>query len=510
MTFTAGRSHWKSNRCSAPATARPARRLLGCVAATVLLVSAGLQAEMDRASVVKVTVTRRSPDPAQPWTKMPPMDLSGSGAVIEGNRILTNAHVVNYASQVYVQPFQSSDKVTAKVEVIAPEMDLAVLSIEDPKFFESRPPLKFAEKLPHIKDTVNVYGYPVGGSELSVTEGIVSRIDFSSYLAGGGGLLIQVDAALNPGNSGGPAISNDEIVGLVFSRMEAENIGYLIPVEEIRTFLADAADGKYEGKPQMFDSFQTVENDALRAKLGLPAGIGGAMVQEPGSKDKDYPLKKWDVITQIGEHEISPDGKLTVGEVRLSFRYWVDKLAKDGKLPLTIVRDGRSMEVELPVSPEANSVLPSLKTTYPRYFVFGPLVFSAATQEYLGRFGEKGLGAFVFRGNPLAARLRDTVDFEGEELVVVAARMFPHRITKDYSDPVTSVVDKVNGIQVKNLRHLAEILRDSKETFDVFEFAGAAESLVFRHEEMKNTTEEILSDNGIRYQCSEDLRDLFE
>lgn len=329
------------------------------------------EAGMNRASVVKVTATRRMPAPSQPWTKAPPQDIAGSGVVIEGNRILTNAHVVNYANQVYVQPYQSSDKVAAKIVVVSPEMDLAVLKVDDPKFFESRPALPFAEKLPQIKDSVNVYGYPVGGSELSVTEGIVSRIDFAPYDAGSAGLRIQVDAALNPGNSGGPAVSQNKIVGLVFSRMEAENIGYLIPVEEIQRFLADIEDGKYDGKPQMFDEYQTAENEALRAKLQLEEVVGGAVVQMIGSKDKDYPLKRWDVISRIGNREIGPDGKVQSGEVRLDFPYYVTKLAQGGRVPLTVIRDGKKMELDLPVKHEKEFVIKFLKTSYPRSLLSG-------------------------------------------------------------------------------------------------------------------------------------------
>ena len=121
----------------------------------------------------------------------------------------------------------------------------------------------------------------------------MSRIEFSPYYHFVMGLRVQIDAALNPGNSGGPAFSKGRLVGLVFSHIPtAQNIGYLIPVEEIRMFLDDLADGTYNGKPQILDLLQTVENDALRAKLGLPKGTGGLMVTEPYRNDGGYPLKE--------------------------------------------------------------------------------------------------------------------------------------------------------------------------------------------------------------------------
>ena len=167
--------------------------------------------------------------------------------------------MVKYASQIYVQPNQSASYIPARVEAMTPGMDLAVLKLDDESFFEKRGALPFAQELPRVKDNVNVYGYPTGGTELSVTQGIVSRIEYTDYYYQATGLRIQVDAALNFGNSGGPAVSDGKLVGLVFSLIQnAQNIGYLIPVEEIQLFLNDIADGVYNGKPQMFDLVQNV------------------------------------------------------------------------------------------------------------------------------------------------------------------------------------------------------------------------------------------------------------
>ncbi|HEY5227868.1 MAG TPA: serine protease, partial [Opitutaceae bacterium] len=175
-------------------------------------------------SVVKVFSTARSPDVFRPWTKQPPSDFTGSGVVIEGKRILTNAHVVQYTSQVQIQANQAGDKITATVEYISPGIDLAVLKLDDESFFDTHPPLKRAGTLPSIKDAVLVYGYPTGGSSLSITKGIVSRIEFTFYNYPVSGLRIQLDAAINPGNSGGPALVDDKMVGLTFSHLGgAEN-----------------------------------------------------------------------------------------------------------------------------------------------------------------------------------------------------------------------------------------------------------------------------------------------
>jgi S1-C subfamily serine protease len=170
-------------------------------------------------SVVKVFSTVRAPDPFRPWTKQEPKEISGSGAIIRGKRILTNAHVVLYASEVQVQANQAGDRVSATVEAIAPGIDLAILKVDDESMFNSRPPLAFRNSLPDAKDAVMVYGYPTGGTSLSITKGIISRIEFNGYTPSVAGLRIQIDAAINPGNSGGPAFVGNEMVGLAFSRL---------------------------------------------------------------------------------------------------------------------------------------------------------------------------------------------------------------------------------------------------------------------------------------------------
>ncbi|HEY7167009.1 MAG TPA: trypsin-like peptidase domain-containing protein [Candidatus Binatia bacterium] len=466
--------------------------------------------------VVKIHAVHHTPDLLRPWSKNSPQHVKGSGVVIDGKRILTNAHVVRYASQIYVQPNQSADLISARVESMTPSMDLAVLKLDDESFFNNRGTMPFADELPRVKDSINVYGYPTGGTELSVTQGIVSRIEYTDYYYQASGLRIQVDAALNFGNSGGPAVSNGKLVGLVFSLIQnAQNIGYLIPVEEIRLFLADIADGVYDGKPQMYDLVQTVENDALRQRLGLPKGVNGVMVAEPYRKTPDYPLKEWDVITKIGDAPIDADGKVAVRyDLRVSASYLVQKNAKNGFIPLTIFRNGTEMNIQLPVQAQRDLVIPYLLAKNPRYFILGPLVFSQTTQDYLERLGNQRPTTLGDRPSPLITRRFDKPAFDGEELVVVSSPAFPHGITKGYDDPNRAVVSAVNGTPVKNLKHLVELIRDCEEPQITLKFANSGvlthETMVFNRKELLESTAKILEENGIRYPYSADLRAIWE
>jgi S1-C subfamily serine protease len=465
-------------------------------------------------SVVKIFATMRYPDLFKPWTKQAPQEVTGSGVVIEGRRILTNAHVVLYASQVQVQANQAGDKLSATVVAVAPGIDLAVLKLDDEAFFDTHAPLARASLLPEIKDAVMAYGFPTGGTSLSITKGIVSRIEFMPYNFPTSGLRIQIDAAINPGNSGGPAIAGDKMIGLAFSHLSnAQNIGYIIPNEEIELFLQDIAKGPYKGKPAMFDELQTLENPALRAYLKLDKSVEGMVVHEPYEDEPAYPLKEWDVITKIGDTGIDDQGMIRIGaNLRVRFQYRIQQIAKNGKVPLTLVRGGRELTVELPVAPDRPSLIFDLNGGYPSYFVFGPLVFSSATQQFLGTFnGNANLIVMLSAvRSPLSVRLGDKPSFPGEDLVIISSPFFPHKLAKGYGQHVANVAKSVNGITVRNLRHLVELLRDSKDEFITLEFdRRGAEALVFPRQEMLAATDEIMNDNGVRAQGTPDMLEVW-
>jgi S1-C subfamily serine protease len=451
-------------------------------------------------SVVKVFPTLRYPNPVKPWMSSPPAEVFGSGTVIDGNRILTNAHLALYATEVQVQPRRGGNKVEAKVEMVAHDMDLAILSVKDPKFFEQCPPLPRTSKLPKVQDNVVVYGYPVGGNDLAVTKGVVSRIDFSIYPQGGHGLLVQVSAAINPGNSGGPALVGDKMIGVVFSRLrEQQNIGYIIPNEEIDLFLDGQRAGKYAGKvvETANTTYQRCDNKGLRDFLKLDDNTHGLLIVPPRQRPAGYPFQEFDLLTKVGPYDLDNEGMVQLpDDLHVSFYAVIHKLVKDYAVPVTIIRKGQRIETAMPVSNANNRLIRDLRGSKPAYFIHGPLVFSPATLEGFSMYAR--MRPDLSPQSPLFLRSGDETRFPGEELVVVTSPLFQHKISKGYGEVLGQVVSEVNGTQVKNLKHLVALLRDCKDEFLTFRFADpGAEVLVFRRDEMEKVTEEILEDNGI-------------
>jgi S1-C subfamily serine protease len=429
------------------------------------------------------------------------VELAGTGTIIEDKRILTNAHLVLYATDIQIQPRRGGSKIEAKVDMLAPDMDLALLSIKDHKFFDKHASLQRTKKLPRVQDNVAVYGFPIGGNDLSVTKGVVSRIEYGAFYQQSYGLVIQVSAAVNPGNSGGPVLVDNRMIGLVMSRFtEGENIGYVIPNEEIDQFLEDIKDGRYDGKPKDTAGtlFSSLENPALRSFLKIDEADRGVLVAPPARRPAGYPFQEFDILTKVGPYEIDNEGMIQLpDDLRLSFFSAINRECKNGRVPITIIRQGKRLEATLPVGTRDDRVIRDYRGEKPSYFIYGPLVFSPARGDAIAMYTRMRPDLYA-SNSPLYSRFADLADFPGEELVVVTSPMFKHKIAKGYGDAVGQCVRDINGIKIKNLTHLVEILRDCKEEYLRFRFEErGAELLVFRRAEIDRATEEILEENGI-------------
>ena len=473
-------------------------------------------------SIVRIHTTIRAPNIFTPWNPSNPQNATGTGVIIEWQGepyILTNAHVVAYASRMYVQGHQDAARIRADVVAYAADMDLALLRISDADdratFFETRPTLPLAENLPQAGTSVTAKGYPSGGTDLSTTGGIIFRIDVTNYNYGAIGLRIQVDAAINPGNSGGPAIVDDKIAGLVFAGItNADNIGFVIPCTEIQRFLTDAADGTYDGKRAFpnIGSMQTLENEDLRHYLNLTNDQTGLLVDPSATLPEVCNLQHWDIITHIAGHNIDNEGQCQItDDIRGSFAHFIDVLGtEDDTIELGIIRNGESMNIIIDIHDDTPRLLPQLQPTNdePRYVVWGPLAFSQATQDLATNQATQYYLAQTASNSPLITRFNDAPAFDGEELIVGCHPLLDHAINEGYGDVTLQCLSRINGTEVRNLEHLIEIIHTIEDDTLIFEFEENSETLIYDRETFIEAGEKILEDNSIRYTTSKDLRHL--
>ncbi|MBI5201439.1 MAG: trypsin-like peptidase domain-containing protein [Elusimicrobia bacterium] len=415
-------------------------------------------------SVVRIFTVFRKPDFYQPWQMAAQDSASGSGCVIAGNRILTNAHVVS--DQVFVQARRAGDsaRYTARVEYVAHDSELAVLKVDDPAFYKETVPLELGE-LPEQRDGVEVYGFPEGGDDLSVTKGVVSRIEVTPYTHSDRELLtIQTDAAINPGNSGGPMIMDGALVGVSFQMdVEAQNVGYAVPVPVIRRFLRDIEDGRYDGIPELGVRFQALENSALREWLGVKPGQSGVRISTVAFGSSAYGVVlPGDVLSSIDGVKISDDGTIPFRRSeRVLFSHAVFAHQKGDKAKLGLIRGGSPLTVEVSLAPSDGLVPGPTYGSRPRYYVYAGLVFTPLTRNYVDNWEWDDVPTtfktYLEFGLPSAERRER----------IVLAHVLPHAANAGYHEFRGIIIDEVNGRPIGSIEDLIEAFRHPEGKFHV-------------------------------------------
>lgn len=305
-------------------------------------------------SVFKIFTESSSPNHILPWQMTPLSTNLGSGFAISDQRILTNAHVVDGAKYVMIRKIGSVLKYHAEVKAFSREADLAVLTVSDPDFWNDITPLPFGN-IPSMQDSVIVVGYPMAGDNLSVTKGVVSRVEPQQYVYGSVQLLaIQIDAAINPGNSGGPSIMDGKVVGVAFQALrDASNIGWIIPVPIIKHFLEDSE--RNNDSPKGFCSLGITAQDTDNAHLKSYLRMGENFQKSQSSGiiiNKVHPLgtckdalQKHDILLEIDGHSIACDGTVHFRKhERIGFQYIISKKYQHDICKLKILRDGAEVE----------------------------------------------------------------------------------------------------------------------------------------------------------------------
>ncbi len=457
-------------------------------------------------SLVKIFTTMQNPNYYEPWRIDSQISVSGSGCILPGHRILTNAHVVS--NQIFIQVLKEGDtkKYTAKREFVAHDCDLAVLSVDDPAFFKGTKPVTFGG-LPYLKDSVQVYGYPVGGENLSITEGVVSRIEIVPYAHSMRNLLaVQTDAAINPGNSGGPVFMKKKMVGVAFqgyNAIVAQNTGFLIPVPIIKRFLKEIKAGAYHSVPSLGLFWENLENDDLRAYLGMKSDQTGILVPKIVWQSSAWNvLQPNDVLLSIDGYPVGNDGTIPFrkGE-RVHFRYPLCLHGLGDSIPLKILRQGQVQTLKITLKEDVRLVPDIEYDVAPTYFIFDGLVFTPLTMNYLRSVKDPAPDFLV---------LLNQTPTEDRKQVVLLSHILNHEINKGYGHDYTNVVvRKVNGIPITEMKDLLAAFEKpvgGRHIVEVESPENVIDHIILDANKSKKASDEILKLNEIPEDRSADLK----
>lgn len=461
-------------------------------------------------SIIKIYATQAAPDYFTPWRLLTPSQSSGSGSVIRGNRILTNAHVIADASYVQVQKHNDANRYTARVVFVSHSADLALVEVDDPAFFSDLEALEIGS-LPQLQEEVHVFGYPMGGRTLSITKGILSRVEQQVYAHSGDFLLAgQIDAAINPGNSGGPVIVDRQIVGVVMqasSGGRAENLGYFVPPDVIQHVLTDAEDGINDGFPDLGFRTQDLESPAAKNAYGLSPQHSGVLVIKVF---EDSPaanvLQENDVITRIAGFPVAGDSTITVNpELQTNYKYAIDLRQIGEAIEIEFSRDGKQMSRKLLTQKRQQSyslVKSEAFDEVPEYYIYGGVLFVPLNMNLIKRWGPDWNRTAPV--NLLQAR-SEWSSPEKRELVV-ALQVLAADVNLGYHDLRNWIVDTVNGEPIQDFHQFTHLLRDNKADHVVFR-NEAGYQVVVDDREARASEEAILTQYRIPSIHSEGLFD---
>ena len=413
-------------------------------------------------SVVKVFNVMSRPNYLMPWQNKPHHESTGSGFVIEGRRIITNAHVVSDTKHCQLRKHGEATKFTATVVGVSHECDLAMLAVEDDAFWTNVQPLPLGV-VPQLQEAVTVVGYPQGGDNISVTGGVVSRVDFQQYAHGASHMLaVQIDAAINPGNSGGPAMLNGEVAGVAFQNLiGAENIGFIIPTTIVRHFIDEIDQRGTCAFPSLGVLCQPMDSPSLRGFLGLDAfpqyvGKGVLINRVLPLCSASGALQPRDVLLEFEGEQLGCDGTVHFrGHERTSFEYLVTGSRVGQVVSMTILRGGELQEVSCTLEEGSPLVPVHNYDRLPSYFICAGFVFADLTQPYLHEFGEDWYNQSPRR---LCTRALHGVRKTADDEVVVMSQVLAHAVNNGYQGYNDLEVRRVNGSTVRNLRHLKNLV----------------------------------------------------
>ena len=448
-------------------------------------------------SVVRIEVSTQVADYRTPWNSGRFGGGTGSGFLIGPNRFLTNAHVVSNARRILINERGSSVKHPAKVVYVAHDCDLAILEVEDAAPFAGLSHLDFGD-VPQLESQVRVIGYPVGGDRISVTRGVVSRIDFRPYSHSqvDSHLVVQIDAAINPGNSGGPVLQNNKVVGVAFQGLrQADNTGYMIPTPVIRRFLKDVEDGEYDHYVDLGATEFALFNPAMRRALQLPdngIGVMVASVTPEGPCDKI--LQAGDVLLSIDGKPIDNAGNIDVDGEQVVLHEIVERKFEGDTVELEFQRAGEKKKATITLTAfPAARIFALCYGERPRFVFFCGLTFQPldlnlyATYQFSDPRVRKTYQNYV----------KDTI-FKEREDVVILTRVESDALTTYIGGYAGKMVDEINGVKVTSLKHAHELLYAEKQPeFITIKCEGISRPIIVPSAEVAAANKRIMQTSGI-------------
>lgn len=391
-------------------------------------------------------------------------EATGSAFFInERGDIITNYHVVAQSSSVHIQiPSFGMEQFEAKVIGASPERDIALLQLTQKsleKIHAQLPVIPYLE----LGDSdeilrsqeVLALGYPLGQARLKSTLGIVSGRERLGYFG-----YIQVTSPLNPGNSGGPALdATGKVIGInAAGVLEAQSVGYIIPVNEVKTAINDLRTVPLLRKPTLGCIFTVATSEMVDYfKNPQQGGWYIAKVFE-NTLLESVGIQKDDMLYEVNGHKIDMYGEMNVpwSEDKVSLFELLNRYTIGDTLSFLIYRKGKPVDFTFKLE---HKYLPPIRTIYTEfekehldYEIIGGMVVMPLTLNHVGQLLQH-VPSLVKYARPE----------NQQEPALLITHIFPN--SQAYKARVLrpgEIIDKINDIEVKTLADFRNAILESK------------------------------------------------
>lgn len=391
---------------------------------------------------------------------------AGSGFFINADGdLITNYHVVAQSISVQIQiPSFGMERFDAQIVGVSPERDIALLKLTD----EAKK--KIQTKIPKISyltlgdsdqilrsQEVLALGYPLAQFRLKSTLGIVSGRERHGNFG-----YIQITAPLNPGNSGGPSLNVEgEVIGINTCMIaDAQNVGYIVPINEVKTALKDLYKVKLLRRPTLGCLF-TASTPELVDYLGNPEE-GGWYVAKVFENTllNGVGVKDGDMLYEINGYKVDMYGEMNVpwSEDKVSLFELLNRMKVGDNLRLLMYRKGSPRVFTFPLE---HKYIPSVRAVYPEfepemtdYEVIGGMVVMQLTLNHVQKL--------INGASNLVKYMR--VDIQHEPAIIISHILPNSQARKTRILRPGDIITEINGTAIKTLAEFRDAVLKSKDS----------------------------------------------
>jgi hypothetical protein len=262
------------------------------------------------------------------------------------------------------------------------------------------------------------------------------------------------------------------------------------------------------GRPAVFPSlgiiWQRLESDSHRRSLGLRPSEGGVLVARVAFEGSAWGiLQPGDVLLTLDGESVGPDGTVPLRRGELvdhSYRVAIKHVGDS--LGVRVLRAGKRLELTIPLKPVSLLVPEDRYDVRPSYFVFGGLLFCPLSRDYLKSWGSEWWKAAP---HELCSIYETQIRSPERQDVVLLQKVLADKVNQGYHEYENHVVVSIDGVPLRNMRHLVELAESSEAPFFTVGLADG-QRIVIDRARAKERERILLERYNVRHDRSEDLR----